>query len=188
LLGDKLTAFSPHTIGVPFQTEKGTMQVVKQLFDLGELFSIAVDFEKVEIAFKETFIKENGYRGNEFSEEQVLQDTINICYDLLQLRVRGGTPTVNTNYLEDGVRRLQSHLVQDNFRTDNEAKIAASKVFCIANRLLKEKPIDFDEERFTPDAVGILEDILLSSPYEKLNRLKAVLPEAFYYIWKGIED
>ena len=40
LLGDKLTAFSPNTIGVPFENRNGesqSMQVAKQLFDVGFL-------------------------------------------------------------------------------------------------------------------------------------------------------
>ena len=71
LLGDKLTAFAPNTIGVPFETKNGNsmvMQVVKQLYDIGELFDIANNFNNISIAFKTTYTKEAGYKDNDFSE------------------------------------------------------------------------------------------------------------------------
>ena len=42
LLGDKLTAFAPHTTGIPFfkGEKKCTMEIIKQLFDVASLFDI----------------------------------------------------------------------------------------------------------------------------------------------------
>jgi len=57
LLSDKLTAFAPVTTGDPFVTNNGNlmvMQVIKQLYDLGEFFDIASDFEEVKIAYDAT--------------------------------------------------------------------------------------------------------------------------------------
>lgn len=191
LLGDKLTAFAPHTIGIPFVTERGismTMQVAKQIFDIGELFNIATNFKNIEIAFKKTFKKENEYRDNKFTEEQVLQDTIEICLDLCQLRLKGFKNTKDTNYIEDGLKRLDSHLVREKFRTDNEAKITAAKVFCIANTMMNNKNFDFNNSRYNPDIIEKIKNIQLPAPYERLNRLKPILSEAFYYIWQGIKE
>jgi hypothetical protein len=48
LLGDKLTAFAPTTVGVQLRTDEGQpgelMQVAKQLFDIGTLFEAATNF------------------------------------------------------------------------------------------------------------------------------------------------
>ena len=45
LLGDKLTAFAPHTTGIPFfKGEKNcSMEICKQLFDIASLFDIVND-------------------------------------------------------------------------------------------------------------------------------------------------
>ena len=45
LLGDKLTAFAPHTTGIPFfKGEKNcSMEICKQLFDVASLFDIVGD-------------------------------------------------------------------------------------------------------------------------------------------------
>ena len=191
LLGDKLTAFAPHTIGVPFITKKGksmTMQVAKQLFDIGELFNIATNFKNIETAFKETFKKENGYHSNEYTEKQVLQDTIDISLALCQIRLKGFSSSEDTNNIEDGIRRLGSHLVNEKFSTDVEAKITASKVFLIANSIKIGKNISFDKIRYSSEKIEQIKDVVLPSSYSKLNRLKPILQEAFYYIWQGTEE
>jgi len=190
LLGDKLTAFAPHTIGVPFVTEKGnsmTMQIIKQLYDIGELFNIATSFEDIKTAFTVTFEKENGYRDNQFTKEQVLQDSIDTCLALLQIRLKGFKNNEISNHLEDGIRKIDSHLLNDKFTINDKAKITASKVFCIANLLLNEKAFDFDNNLFQDSKIKLLADVNLQEPYNKLDRLKPVLPEAYYYLWQGIK-
>ena len=51
LLGDKLTAFAPHTTGVPFYSPKSgeeqLQEVANNLFDVGVLFDVAADFGAV---------------------------------------------------------------------------------------------------------------------------------------------
>jgi len=39
----------------------------------------------------------------------------------------------------------------------------------------------------TENWLELLPDINLEEPYNKLNRLKPIIPEAFYYIWQGIK-
>ncbi|MBN2833601.1 MAG: nucleotidyl transferase AbiEii/AbiGii toxin family protein [Candidatus Delongbacteria bacterium] len=191
LLGDKLTAFAPSTTGVPFITKGGNlmvMQVIKQLYDLGELFDIASDFEKVKIAFDATFNKENDYRGTEFTKEQALQDTIDTCLELLHIRLKGFKPNQITDYLEDGISKISNHLLKDRFIVEEKAKITASKVLYIANSIKNGIAINFSTDKYSEDKFSILEAITLQKPYQRLNRLKPILPEAFYYIWKAVKE
>ncbi|MCF6270992.1 MAG: nucleotidyl transferase AbiEii/AbiGii toxin family protein [Melioribacteraceae bacterium] len=191
LLGDKLTAFAPHTIGVPFVTNSGknmSMQVAKQLFDIGELFDVATDFEKASTAFKATFEKENSYHSNKFSETEVLEDTIDICHSLCSIRLRGFQESDDTNNIQDGIRRLSSHLLNEDFRTDSDAKITAAKVFYIANSIKANREVKLNEIKYSPNKIAEITDVTLPAPYNNLNRLKPILPEAFYYIWMGIKD
>jgi len=78
LLADKLTAFAPRTIGVPFQPANGsppdTMQIVKQLFDVGELFSLAEDLAAVRRVYQKIFAQENVYRGGGFAPADALEE------------------------------------------------------------------------------------------------------------------
>ncbi len=190
LLEKTLHAFAPNTIGVPFETKNGNsmvMQVVKQLYDIGELFDIANSFNEISIAYRAAYTKETGYKDNDFSEKQVLQDTIDTCHNLLQIRLRGYKNNLAADFLEDGIRKINSHLLDDKFTTDTEAKITASKVFCIANLLLNEKTLDFNKSLYEDKMIESLADINLPAPFQRLNRLKQIIPEAFYYIWLGIE-
>jgi hypothetical protein len=190
LMGDKLTAFAPHTIGIPFQTSKGismTMQIAKQLFDLGELFNIATNFENIVSAFKKTFKQENSYHEKRYKESQVLQDMIDTSIDFCHLRLKGASISENAVKIEDGIKRLSSHLVRDKFRVETEAKIAAAKIFFLANAINNNHQINLEEIKYTSNKIKLIRNAALLKPYEKLNRLKPVLPEAFYYIWLGVK-
>jgi predicted nucleotidyltransferase component of viral defense system len=188
LLGDKLTAFAPHTIGVPFQTARGinmSMQVAKQLFDIGELFDAVDNFNKVKKAFSETYLKENSYHSNSFSADQVLQDTIDLSSMLCSIGLKGFMNTPDADKIRDGIKRLDSHIAGKQFRLDVEAKVSASKVFCIANNIKNNKTLNI-KDKYSADKIELVQSIVLPAPYERLNRLKPILPEVFYYIWLGL--
>lgn len=93
LLADKLTAFAPRSIGVPFVPANGTppdtMQIVKQLFDVGELFNLAEDLSVVRRVYQRDFDLENVYRGGELSAEESLQDTLDASLSLSLHRLKG---------------------------------------------------------------------------------------------------
>ena len=50
ILGDKLTAFAPTTTGVPYGSDK-QREIIKQLFDIGELFDSINNLETVKSSF-----------------------------------------------------------------------------------------------------------------------------------------
>jgi hypothetical protein len=55
IIGDKLTAFAPNTIGIPYfrgkDNQSFSMEIIKQLFDLGKLFEEIGDVEVVRRSF-----------------------------------------------------------------------------------------------------------------------------------------
>jgi hypothetical protein len=73
LLGDKLTAFGPNTTGIPLSA-RYSMQFMKQVFDIGELFDAATDLYEVHASYEAIFAAENRYRGGRFSSEQASKD------------------------------------------------------------------------------------------------------------------
>ncbi len=85
ITGDKLTAFAPETIGIPYFKGKDkqpfSMEICKQLFDLSRLFERIENIELVAVAFNAFAEKEIMYRKNSNSDvtltrNQVLEDTI----------------------------------------------------------------------------------------------------------------
>lgn len=75
ILGDKFTAFAPHTTGVPIRANKD-LEVMKQFYDIGTLIREHENFGNVLKTYKRIVASETGYRGKDYSLEDVLQDTI----------------------------------------------------------------------------------------------------------------
>jgi hypothetical protein len=57
LLGDKLTAFAPHTTGILYGKNKD-LEIAKQLYDLSLLFDIILDMNLVAATFQTLAAKE----------------------------------------------------------------------------------------------------------------------------------
>lgn len=185
LLADKLSAFAPHTTGVPLNPANGlpadTMQIVKQLFDIGELFSLAEDQDAVRRTYQKVFALENEYRGNAFQSYDALQDTLNASLLLCRHRLRGVQDHPEALLLEDGARKLISYLVNHRFNLD-DAKVAAAKTGLLCCGLLNEDNFNLSlaDSRDMPDT-DTLRSMNISGEWKILNRLKATAPEAFYY-------
>ena len=74
LLGDKLTAFAPHTTGIRYGLNK-ELEIAKQLFDIGLLFDAAGDVGLVSATFETIAAQELVYRAlNGLTNTDVLHD------------------------------------------------------------------------------------------------------------------
>ncbi|KAF0225697.1 MAG: hypothetical protein FD133_300 [Erysipelotrichaceae bacterium] len=79
MLGDKLTAFAPNTIGIRYKDMKYT-EIIKQLFDCSKLYSVCQDYDLVKRTYIEISKREIKYRelkGVEFSH--CLRDSLDTC-------------------------------------------------------------------------------------------------------------
>jgi hypothetical protein len=73
ILGDKLTAFAPNTTGVLYGKEK-SLEIVKQLHDVGHLFDHTRDVSIVSQSFEGMVEQEIKYRDLEATADHVLDD------------------------------------------------------------------------------------------------------------------
>jgi len=186
LLGDKLTAFAPHTVGVHFVSASGrsmAMQVVKQMFDVGELFNEIQDLNAVKEAYLESHKLENDWRGGTHSLQDSLADTKNVslqlcCHDLNYENMDAEIVAK----LKRGIREVRSHLVRDPFSENREAKVAAAKAYLLAACL--DGSVDLTTEQLSFDLTERLDFIRTANISEPqcLNSLKRTVPEAFYYL------
>jgi hypothetical protein len=188
LLADKLTAFAPRTTGVLFAPTNGqpadTMQIIKQLFDVGELFNLAEDLNAVKLVYQKVFNLENEYRGGGFTPADALEDTLQASLSLSMHQLKGVKDSPEALLLVDGARKLTSHLIDHRFNLDM-AKLAAAKAALVARLIAKEdsgaslaafRPIPTNEE---------LGQLMITGEWERLNRLKATNPEAFWYWYQA---
>ncbi|MCK9418283.1 MAG: nucleotidyl transferase AbiEii/AbiGii toxin family protein [Nitrospirae bacterium] len=178
LLGDKLTAFAPCTVGVPC-TPDYAMQVMKQLFDVGVLFDVASDFGRVAQAYDAIFAAENMYRDGAHTVEAALNDSIETARLIGHFGLKGSAQNEQQILLERGRSSLTSHLCGTSF-SGAQAKVAAAKAAYLAT-CLRDRNLDGIIRRrpFNPDGVGELREIVL--PDLVLQRLRGGNPEAFYY-------
>ena len=189
LLADKLTAFAPRSIGVHLRHRDGTpgrvMQVVKHLFDLGELFTVCRDIVAIRRGYDAAAALEIEYRQPAtWSRDLALQDSLRACEEIGLPGLKGSPRFTDTDLFLDGIGRLQNHLVGARF-DHTAARIAAGRTAVLAACLLDgNATLDFAQVRYRGDAAD-LERLrgctVTHEPWRCLNRLPAVSPEAFHY-------
>lgn len=184
MTGDKLTAFAPNTVGVPLNP-RYSMQVAKQVFDIGELFNVVENLEMVKKTHAAIFAAENGYRGSQFSLEQALDDTIDTAALISQVNLKGGITDNRARLILDGITRIRSHLIGGPYRIDH-ARVSAAKAAYLA-AILKQDTISqaMEDIRFDHHHAEELRKVKIEK-WPVLNRLKAISIEAFHY-WKALE-
>ncbi len=178
LLGDKLTAFAPHTTGIPFfKGEKNcSMEIIKQLFDVASLFDITDDLAVTRATFLKFAAIELQYRHLEQKNiQQVLDD---IYHTSLCICMRGVQNPDEYRLLQDGIRRIGGFMIGDKYTLDS-AIVNASKAAYLCKLIEKGNN---KIRHYSPDRFSEVSDQVLQLPIPpRLNKLKKTHPEAFFY-------
>ncbi len=175
LLGDKLTAFAPHTTGILYGKGKD-LEIIKQLYDIGTLFDVVSNISLVGKTFNTVAKKELTYRGqNSLSPTDVLSDILNTAY---VIGMQGFGAKDEFSELKGGITKLSGYVYLEHF-TLNSAILCAAKSAYIATLILKGEQ---EISRFNPgDDLSSL--LIMDVRYNKLNKVKKTSPEAFYYFY-----
>lgn len=191
ITGDKLTAFAPNTVGIPYFKGKDqqpfSMEICKQLFDLSKLFERIENMEVVAKSFGAFAIQEIEYRKTETSDlstEKVLQDTINTCAILAKKGKGSADEKQKFTELQNGIRAFGTgFLMKGNFRID-DAVPAAARIAYLSVKVLHNdlSPIKYYEGQ------DIKEWNIENQDWNFLNRLKKQPDKSgFYYWYKALE-
>ncbi len=175
ILADKLTAFAPNTTGIPYIKggESRSMEIIKQLYDIGNLFEKAENLPVIGKTFREIAKKQIAYRDMQGDADLVIED---IVLTALCLATRGKEGKGNFQDLQDGVKRIKSFIFSESYQIE-KAIIHASRAAYVAKLIELNKTSFFRFE--SPLQVT---DLLIHHPtYNKLNKLKKTNPEAFFY-------
>lgn len=181
ILGDKLTAFAPNTTGIPYFKGKTSMsmEILKQLYDVGNLIDVAEDGALVKTTFRLFAAIELEYRECEDTIDGVLED---IYQTALCIVSRGIVGKGNFEELQTGIQRVSRFIFSESFHLD-KAITAASKAAYFAT-LLRSNEVAI-EKYGDPK---IMKDWSIGQPlWPRLNRLKKSNPEAFFYWYKIFE-
>ena len=178
MLGDKLTAFAPHTTGIPFFKHEDPffMEIMKQLYDVSSILDRIDDLSAVRKTYAEIVPIELGYRKlDQLTAADVLNDTyqcaMNIC-------LRGALDRTEFSYYADGARRVNTFIIPESYNADVAIRDAAKVAYLVrliqtGNNEVKHYSPDMDAEL----AAALIEDQSLN----KLNRIKKISLEAFFY-------
>lgn len=181
ILGDKLTAFAPNTTGILYNVGK-EKEILKQLFDISNLFDLLTDINVCRQSFLETAKGEIIYRTerNIQSVEQVLQDIIDTALLIAKKDIlKTSDEKAKFAEINTGINQFRHFVFVGRFEI-LEVQVAAAKAAYLAAIILtgyNDKPAQFM-------ATAPLSDFLIThTEYNFLNkRLKFIARgEALFY-------
>ena len=178
ILGDKLTAFAPNTTGIPYQKNghSQTMEIIKQLYDIGYLFDNVEDLSVIAKTFNEYVITESGYKGLNVNPEDVVDDVFKTS---LLLGTKGKEGKGNYPALLAGITQIRQFIFSESYYLD-KAITHSAKASYLAMAISKKIPL---LEKYVEP--GQIKDWIIEQPfYTRLNKLKKSNPEAFFYWFK----
>jgi hypothetical protein len=179
LLGDKLTAFAPHTTGILYGTGK-ELEIAKQLFDIGILFDATTDLSLVGQAFDTIASTQLVYRKlSKLTPADVLQDAFDTA---CIIGMRGSTGGDEYAELLEGFKKLAAFVYSGYFSRDTAILCAAKAAYLSALILRQGGSIG----RFEPGQ-DLTSWNISNSDYNKLNKVKKTGPEAFFYYLRALK-
>ncbi len=135
LLGEKLTAFAPHTTGVPIHNGK-QLEIAKQLFDIGLLFDYIEDYALVKITYETSAEHEITFRGQNWDKSDVLKDTIHTCLCII---AKGSVDKDEFFSYLRGIKSLKNHILLSGYNFE-DAVWKACKILYLSSCLLSGIP------------------------------------------------
>lgn len=182
ILGDKLTAFAPNTTGIPYYKngKSCSMEIAKQLYDVGRLFEHISDLGATMQAFHKIAAVELSYRSLGKDIGDVFND---IRQTALCISTRGKTGEGDFALIQDGIIRVKPFIYQQRYLIDH-AIVDAARAAYLAT--LIEKGI-VRTEPYSQNSTVVKDMSIRPSLTNKLNRLRTSLPEAYYYWVKTSE-
>jgi len=176
ILGDKLTAFAPNTTGIPYYKGNNdcSLEIIKQLYDVGRLFDKISDLKITTQSFRKIAEVELSYRNMKNDTDLIFED---IRQTAMCLATRGKEGVGNFDLLVSGVSKIKSFMFRSNYSLD-AAIVDASKAAYIATAI--ENGI-VTPAKYNGNPNSIAEMVLPKCLTTKLNKLKRSLPEAYFY-------
>ncbi len=177
ILGDKLTAFAPHTTGILLGISK-EIEIMKQMFDCMTLFREMDNFNEVKNTYEKIVKAELAYRGLKLSREEVLIDTINACACIIG---RGSVLAEDYKYYQKGLSGIRGHIYKMKYNGEYAAFYACEVMYLAASVLTNQDKCSLiiNPEKYIDSKIIIQE-------YNKLSYMRKVNLESYGYIVEAI--
>lgn len=182
ITGDKLTAFSPNTIGIPYSKgghDRG-MEIIKQLYDLSCLYEQVDDISIVREVFERFCAVESRYREHGFSPEAVLEDAqinaLSICFR------KAYDERCQYEVLSKGAKQVNGFIFSERF-SNEKAMVHAAKVAYLVE--LVKQGIN---QKVLFDLAIDMRNWQVSQPSDtRINKVKKSSPEGFFYLYHMVQ-
>jgi hypothetical protein len=174
ILGDKMTAFAPHTIGIPINSGKD-LEVIKQFYDVSSLLDVFSDYTIVSKTYNSIAPIEIAYRGIDITNNDSLEDSL---WAAACIASRGKIREEDYPFYVRGIRDIRNHVFIENY-TPEVAAVNASRVMYMAACLMAGS-----EYIQTTDANEYIDAMLTHNELMPLRYLKKVDLLSYSYIVK----
>ncbi len=179
ILGDKLTAFAPHTTGIEYEyvNDKGnriekTLEVIKQFLDVSQLILEVKNPESAQNTYNNVINKEIKYRGIDATSEDCLQDTFKATLSILS---RGSLYMDDYPYLIKGIRKIQNHIFGFSINGEVAYKFAAPVLLFVAKMINRTYDIEISQQ-----------PLFTEKTYRTINQIRKLDQSAFDMIATAI--
>lgn len=176
IMGDKLTAFAPHTTGIPYGIDK-ELEIIKQMYDVACLFDMVDNYKDIYKSYMNTIKTEILYRNSNCTYIDALLDTIETSACIAS---RG---QIGEDYplLLAGIKKINNHIFDETFSAELAIEKACKVMYaatCILTNEKMMKNVDY----------GIYHDANISkSKYKKLSKIRNYEPLGFAYVVESIK-
>lgn len=176
ITGDKLTAFAPNTVGIRYGQSKQP-EIIKQMFDLGQLFNKITDFEVVTTSFIKNAQKELSYRAELAgkSTDDVVDDILDTCFDVVMEK---------QPELQYGLKIFGSWTIYP-FRR-NEAIETAGKIAYMISKIKKNNTMPL--LHFDSSTMKITDFLIQEPHYNFLNKKVKHANDALFYWYQTVQN
>ena len=177
ILADKLTAFAPHTTGIPFGKDK-ELEIIKQMFDCWTLLSEMDDFASVSSTYYRVVSTELGYKGLDKSPSDVLIDTIDSCLCIIG---RGGIRPDDYRGFSEGINAIQGHIFQGRMNGEIAGLMACKEMYlaaCLLTGHTYQESLDSDRYR---------NSVFTMQGAKKINYIRKIDPAVYAYLAESLK-
>lgn len=130
-MGDKLTAFAPNTTGIPYFKKEKSMgqEIIKQMYDIGNIFEHIDDPEKVKTVFINFAKVELKYRNIGDDVNVIFDDIVENC---LAICIREQVGKANFEVLHLGLRQITNYIFSEPYYIEKATIHAARTAYLVA--------------------------------------------------------
>ena len=137
ILADKLTAFAPHTTGIPYHVDK-ELEIIKQLYDIAALADYIDNFAEIKASYINIVKNEIKYRGLAITPEVVLLDSLRTAFCIAS---RGVYHPDDYLLLKRGISSIRNHIYSENFNGEVAVQRACVVMYLAAAILTDKKSL-----------------------------------------------